>query len=95
MDETGPYLPHCPDFKEEQPTSSDIIEHRAVYGPEKPYSLKPFKYSEEDEDDDDRRKKPKKVHSRGSKKQHSVKKRSKDRSKDKKKKRKERRKYNK
>ncbi|KAH7518510.1 hypothetical protein FEM48_Zijuj09G0179400 [Ziziphus jujuba var. spinosa] len=40
MDETGPYLPCCPESTEEQPTSSDIIEHRAVYGPEKPNSLK-------------------------------------------------------
>ena len=91
MDETGPYLPRCPDFKEERSTNSDIIEHRAVYGPGKPYFLKTCEHSEEDDDDDDRRKKRKKDRSRESKKKHSEKQRSKDKSKDKKRRRKEKR----
>ncbi|KAF3434586.1 hypothetical protein FNV43_RR21671 [Rhamnella rubrinervis] len=82
MDETGPYLPRCPDFKEERSTNLDIIEHRAAYGPAKPYSLKTCEYSEA-EDGDDGRKKRKKNGSRESKKKHSEKQRSKDKSKDK------------
>lgn len=88
MDETGPYLPCCPDSMEEHSTSSDLREHRVVYGPAKPYSLKTGEYSSEEEGDD-RRKKQKKVHSRVSKKKHSEKQRSKDESKDKKRRRKE------
>lgn len=85
MDETGPYLPRCPD-KEEQSTS---LERRVVYGPAKPSSLESCESSEEETGDDRKNKKRKKAHSRSSKKQHSEKHRSKKKSKDKKKKRNE------
>ncbi|PON83379.1 G patch domain protein [Trema orientale] len=89
MDETGPYLSRSSDSKEEHLISSNIIERRVVYGPEKPSSLKPLESSEEETDDDRKRKKRKKVHSRSSKKKHSEKHKSEKKSKDKRKKRKE------
>lgn len=86
MDETGPYLPPCPDSREEElSTSADVWKRHAVYGPEKPSSLKTYDSSEE-ELHEEKRKKRKKVHSGSSDKQHSRKHRSKDKSKDKKKK---------
>lgn len=89
MDETGPYLPHRPDFREEELSRSPGVgKGRVVYGPEKPSSLKSYDSSEE-ELHEQKRKKAKKVHSGSSDKQHSRKHRSKDKSKDKKKKRKE------
>jgi hypothetical protein len=81
MDETGPYLPPCPDLREELSTSPDVWKRHAVYGPEKPSSLKKYDSSEEE-----KQKKRKKVCSGSSDKQHSKKHRSKDKLKDKKKK---------
>jgi len=89
MDETGPYLPHRPDFREEELSRSPGVgKGRVIYGPEKPSSLKSYDSSEE-ELHEQKRKKAKKVHSGSSDKQHSRKHRSKDKSEDKKKKRKE------
>lgn len=93
MDETGPYLPHLPDFREEELSRGpDVGKSRVVYGPEKPSSLKSYDSSEE-ELHEQKRKKAKKVHSGSSDKQHSKKHRSKGKSKDKKKKRKEEKRY--
>ncbi|GMN52441.1 hypothetical protein TIFTF001_021610 [Ficus carica] len=88
MDETGPYLPHCSDSKEES-RSSDIVERHVAYCPEKPSSLKRSESSEEESDDERRKKKRKKDHFKSSKKQHSERHKSKSKTKDKKKKRKD------
>ncbi|XP_059431714.1 uncharacterized protein LOC132165248 [Corylus avellana] len=85
MDETGPYLPPCPDSREELSTSPDVWKRHMVYGPEKPSSLKTYDSSEE-ELHKEKQKKRKKVRSVSSDKQHSRKHRSKDKSMDKKKK---------
>ncbi|XP_027338860.1 uncharacterized protein LOC113852712 [Abrus precatorius] len=81
MDETGPYLPTHLDG--EPSTSPDVREHRLVYGPERPLSLKSYESSEE-ELHAEWRKKNKKGHSSNSKKEHSKKHRSKEKSKHKK-----------
>jgi hypothetical protein len=86
MDETGPYLPPCPDSREELSTSPDVRKRHVVYGPEKPSSLKTCDSSSKEELHEEKRKKRKKVRSRSSDKQHSRKHRSKDESKGKKKK---------
>ncbi|XP_062078385.1 uncharacterized protein LOC133782930 [Humulus lupulus] len=87
MDETGPYLPRCPNPKEELSTS---LEHRRVVcGREKLSSLESCESSEEETDDDRKEKKRRKTHSRSSKKPNKDKLKSKKKSKDKKKKRKE------
>ncbi|XP_011088020.1 arginine/serine-rich coiled-coil protein 2 isoform X1 [Sesamum indicum] len=88
MDETGPYLPSCPD------TSRDIAESpdeepkkaRVLLGPKKPYSLKSSE-SSDDESDKEKKRKSKACSS----KRHSRKHKSKEKSRDKKKKRKEKR----
>lgn len=88
MDETGPYLPSCPD------TSRDIAESpdeepkkaRVLLGPKKPYSLKSSE-SSDDESDNEKKRKSKACSS----KRHSRKHKSKEKSRDKKKKRKEKR----
>ncbi|TKY71566.1 hypothetical protein E2542_SST00298 [Spatholobus suberectus] len=87
MDETGPYLP--PHSDGEPSTSSDVREHRVIYGPERPVPLRSCESSEEEDLHKERRKKSKKSHSRSSDKEHSKKRRSKDKSKHKKKKREE------
>ncbi|XP_059445228.1 uncharacterized protein LOC132177037 isoform X2 [Corylus avellana] len=85
MDETGPYLPPCPDSREELSTSPDVWKRHVVYGPEKPSSLKTCDSSEE-ELYEEKRKKRKKVRPGSSDKQHSRKHRAKDKYKDMKKK---------
>ncbi|KAK7246663.1 hypothetical protein RIF29_41533 [Crotalaria pallida] len=57
MDETGPYLPPHP-CRDPSP-SPDAREHRVIYGPERPPSLKSYESSEE-ELHEERRKKTKK-----------------------------------
>ncbi|CAK9145010.1 unnamed protein product [Ilex paraguariensis] len=89
MDETGPYLPSCPDSKGKQLASPDVgfregWERRCVVGPEKPSSLKSFESSDsEDKSFHYTRKKAKNV---CSSKHHSRKHKSKEKSRDKKKK---------
>lgn len=84
MDETGPYLPSCPGYKELSP-SPELREARVTYGPEKPYSLMASGSPEED-GHKDRHKKAKKVHLSSSRK-HSSKHRSEGKSRKKKKER--------
>ncbi|XP_061336415.1 uncharacterized protein LOC133283558 [Gastrolobium bilobum] len=89
MDETGPYLPHCPE--DEPSASSHVRERPVVYGPERPSSLKSYESSEEEELHKKRRKKSKKSHTDSLDKEHSKKSRIKENSKHEKKKRKEKR----
>ncbi|KAF5961495.1 hypothetical protein HYC85_002704 [Camellia sinensis] len=63
MDETGPFLPSCPDSKGKQLASPDVRgnerwKHPVVLGPQKPSSLRSCESSEED-----KRKKAKKMDS--------------------------------
>ncbi|GAV75372.1 hypothetical protein CFOL_v3_18851 [Cephalotus follicularis] len=88
MDETGPFLPRSPDSLGKLSTTPDVREHRIVFGPAKPSSLKSSASSDEDEQEE-RPRKLKKVRSGDSIKKLSGKHKSKDKSKDKKKKRKE------
>ncbi|XP_019418654.1 PREDICTED: uncharacterized protein LOC109329438 isoform X2 [Lupinus angustifolius] len=85
MDETGPYLPPPHPYRDPSP-SPDAREHRVIYGPARPPSLKSCDSSEE-ELHEERRKKIKKSHAGKSEKEHSKKSRSKEKSKHKKKKR--------
>uniref|UniRef100_A0A5B6Z9B1 Uncharacterized protein n=1 Tax=Davidia involucrata TaxID=16924 RepID=A0A5B6Z9B1_DAVIN len=90
MDETGPYLPPCPNSKGKLLESSGVgvreyWENLAVLVPEKPSSLK-YCESSKGESPHDRLKKSKSSGSLG--KQHSSKHRSKEKSRDKKKKKK-------
>ncbi|KAK6119859.1 hypothetical protein DH2020_046406 [Rehmannia glutinosa] len=81
MDETGPYLPSCPDSKRNMSESTDEEKKKAsvLLGPKKPYYLK----SSESSDDESRQYKKRKA-KRGSRKH-----KSKEKSRDKKKRRKE------
>ncbi|CAK7330301.1 unnamed protein product [Dovyalis caffra] len=88
MDDTGPYLPPCPDSEEKLSRSPDAKLQRVVFGPEKPSMLKSYESSEE-EHDMERLKKAKKVCSKSLDKKHSRKHRSKEKSRDKKRKRKD------
>ena len=78
MDETGPYLPPCPDYEEKLSRSPDAKLLGVVFKPEKYCS------SSEEE-----LKKAKKVCSKSLDKKHSRKHRSKEKSRDKKRKRKD------
>ncbi|KAK6163555.1 hypothetical protein DH2020_000419 [Rehmannia glutinosa] len=86
MDETGPYLPSCPDSKRNMSESTDEEKKKAsvLLGPKKPYYLK----SSESSDDESRQYKKRKA-KRGSSERHSRKHKSKEKSRDKKKRRKE------
>ncbi|KAI3445848.1 hypothetical protein Pfo_002513 [Paulownia fortunei] len=86
MDETGPYLPSCPDSERSVSESADeeLKKPRVLLGPDKPYSFN----SSESSDDESRRDKKKKAKI-GSSKRHSRKHKSKEKSRDTKKKRKE------
>ncbi|KAL0356964.1 UNVERIFIED_CONTAM: hypothetical protein Scaly_1382100 [Sesamum calycinum] len=83
MDETGPYLPSCPDTSREIAESPDEEPRKAqvLLGPEKPYSLKSSE-SSDDESDKEKKRKSKACSS----KRHSRKHKSKEKSRDKKKK---------
>ncbi|KAK4438032.1 hypothetical protein Salat_0137300 [Sesamum alatum] len=85
MDETGPYLPTCPDASGEIPESPDEEPKKArvLLGPEKPYSLKSSESSSDDEFHREKKRKSKTCSS----KRHSRKDKSKEKSRDKKKKR--------
>ncbi|KAL0384354.1 UNVERIFIED_CONTAM: hypothetical protein Sradi_2829700 [Sesamum radiatum] len=84
MDETGPYLPSCPDASTEITESphEEPKKARVLLGPEKAYSLKSIE-SSDDESDKEKKKKSKACSS----KRHSRKHKSKEKSRDKKKKR--------
>lgn len=88
MDETGPYLPPCPD--REPIADPNPRERHVVYGPARPPSLKSYESSEE-EFHERRQKSAKKSHSGRSDKEYPGKHRSKENSKHKKKKREEKR----
>ncbi|KAA8536944.1 hypothetical protein F0562_029422 [Nyssa sinensis] len=94
MDETGPYLPSCPESKGKLLESPDVGVREGweslVLGPEKPSSLK-YRESSKGESSRDRQKPSKKVGSGSSGKRHSGKHRSKEKSRDKKKRREEKR----
>ncbi|KAJ6424482.1 hypothetical protein OIU84_025294 [Salix udensis] len=88
MDETGPYLPPCPDYKEKLSRSLDAKLPGVVFKPEKPSLLK-YHASSEEELGTERLKKAKKVCSKSLDKKHSRKHRSKEKSRGKKRERKD------
>uniref|UniRef100_A0A6N2LV75 Uncharacterized protein n=1 Tax=Salix viminalis TaxID=40686 RepID=A0A6N2LV75_SALVM len=88
MDETGPYLPPCPDYKEKLSRSLDAKLPGVVFKPEKPSLLK-YHASSEEELGTERLKKAKKVCSKSLDKKHSRKHRSKENSRGKKRERKD------
>ncbi|KAL7236217.1 hypothetical protein ACSBR1_019472 [Camellia fascicularis] len=90
MDETGPFLPSCPDSKGKQLASPDVggnerWKHRVVLGPQKPSSLRSCESSEEDKWKKAKKMDSSKHHSR----KHKSKSKSKEKSRDKKKKKRE------
>ncbi|GFQ07461.1 hypothetical protein PHJA_002890200 [Phtheirospermum japonicum] len=83
MDETGPYLPSCPDSKTNVSESTEKKKARVLLGPEKPYYLKSSE-SSDDEEEDTRRDKKRKA-KRSSSKRHSKIHKSEEKSREKKK----------
>ncbi|CAA0806753.1 Unknown protein [Striga hermonthica] len=89
MDETGPYLPSCPDSITSVSENATEEKKKVLLGPLKPHHLKSIESSDDDESDEDRRRKAR----RGSDKGHSKKHKSKDKSRDKKKKKRKEKKH--
>ncbi|KAI8027010.1 hypothetical protein LOK49_LG02G03265 [Camellia lanceoleosa] len=92
MDETGPFLPSCPDSKGKQLASPDVggnerWKHRVVLGPQKPSSLRSCESSEEESLRDKRKKAKKMDLSKHHSRKHKSK--SKEKSRDKKQKKRE------
>ncbi|KAF5731880.1 hypothetical protein HS088_TW18G00566 [Tripterygium wilfordii] len=88
MDETGPYPPPCSDSKDDLSTSSYLREHRVIYGPDKPSSLK--SYGSSDDELEKKRKKAKRDQlSSNSNEKYYTRHKSKHKTREKKKKRKE------